>query len=523
MPVRVRCRCGQELVLRYGEWVYFFLGLALLCLVVNMLALLLLYLRLEDISRSRENSALPASAITGGGGKPSLELPAPASNGGLPREAAPALGPGKSAVPEPPPSPKAPSEPKPSGTKATTEREGDGAGRAPLKAGAAPSEGGPAPQPLVSLDSVAGAFLPPGASPRSLAPQEATALVAKKPAGWVDEPPLLRLFLLESAAGSDLFAHAFLSDPDPRLRALALKKARSLSDDSSRDRAATRRLIEAAWEFLRGDPDGRRLLAASGVQGPAESAPERSGRAEPFLESLRDRLEEASARALSEASPRALKAFLARHEEQGTELVLLVDSSESMKQPLKALQAQAGWLFPALSWAMPGIRVGAVIYRDGVEQATGFSTGSMSGVVAAIRQARPEGGGDVPEGVHLALQAALELGRFDWRPASSKIIVVLGDAPPPYSEVPGLLSLASRALRQGGYHVHALGFEPEEGRKAVQFFPELARSGGGRAVTVESLDDVALEVLRCVFPGETLAAVEFLVPDFRTLASLGGG
>ena len=53
MAVKVRCRCGQELQLRYGEWVYVLLGLVLLCVVLNALGLLLLYLRLDELQESR--------------------------------------------------------------------------------------------------------------------------------------------------------------------------------------------------------------------------------------------------------------------------------------------------------------------------------------------------------------------------------------------------------------------------------------------------------------------------------------
>ena len=82
MPVRVRCRCGQELVLRYGEWVYAFLGLALLAVLVNMVALLLLYFRLEEISRSVHSS---------GGVQAGAPAPAPPSR---PAAAPPAGTPG---------------------------------------------------------------------------------------------------------------------------------------------------------------------------------------------------------------------------------------------------------------------------------------------------------------------------------------------------------------------------------------------------------------------------------------------
>jgi len=53
VPLRVKCRCGQEVVLRFNEWVYALFGLLVLSLLVNGTALVLLVLRLSSLEEAR--------------------------------------------------------------------------------------------------------------------------------------------------------------------------------------------------------------------------------------------------------------------------------------------------------------------------------------------------------------------------------------------------------------------------------------------------------------------------------------
>src|SRR5688572_24115940 len=77
MPLRVKCRCGQELVLRYGEWVYVFLGIVLLTVVVNSVALVLLYLRIADVPVPATGNAPVPVVVSPPSAPPRWEDPAP--------------------------------------------------------------------------------------------------------------------------------------------------------------------------------------------------------------------------------------------------------------------------------------------------------------------------------------------------------------------------------------------------------------------------------------------------------------
>src|SRR5262245_30017209 len=61
MPLRVKCRCGQEVVLRFNEWVHALFGLLVISLIVNGTSLAYIAIRLES-------SRGPAEATPQAGG-----------------------------------------------------------------------------------------------------------------------------------------------------------------------------------------------------------------------------------------------------------------------------------------------------------------------------------------------------------------------------------------------------------------------------------------------------------------------
>jgi hypothetical protein len=334
----------------------------------------------------------------------------------------------------------------------------------------------------------------------------------------VGEPVLLRLAALETEARDPLLPYAFLTDADVRLRRSALeaclRPSTLLQDVQQKSQA--RLLVLAAMEDLKLDEAGRRLLELVGV-GESAIDGEQVTKTRQEVEGILGSLWKKTSGQLEDPATRALAGSLKEDMAPGVEVVLAVDVSRSMDTGLKGLLDEARWLFPALSWAVPGIRVGAVLYRDDVEVCAAFTPQPAGDLLRVLRAARAEGGGDVPEGVHQALKAALSLGRFDWRRDSQKHILVIGDAPPPYREVVGLLALAAQAHLQGGYRIHALGVRPEEGRANVPFFPELARAGGGRWVTVEEPHALGAQVLLSLFRSEASPRIERLVPALRRL------
>lgn len=465
MPIRVRCRCGQELVLRYGDWVYVFLGVALLATFVNTLVLVLLFLRFEERRPAAETPARPPEAARDAASERPLAPAVPAGAGlEVPPAAKPLQGTDDSgSPPSRAPAPQPESGGRASGAQPPVATGGPPTRRLrPLEASDA-SDAFPAeslrvlpgsPERLTPRD---GRAHPPAASVEPPVPVADSSGARDSPRR---EPPLVRLFLLEAGRP----AGEFLFDPDPWIREAASRRARP----GEAPRAA--------------GPERPPTLAEAGLRDPAFAA-------------VRDGIRSTV--------------------EGGLDLVFVVDVTSSMKPLLGRFQAECGPLVAALAWTFPSSRLGAVLYRDRVETVVGFGEGQD--VVAAIRSARAEGGGDVPEGLHLALRSALSLGRFAWRRESAKHVVVIADAPPPSAERHGTLALAEQARRQGGYRTHAIYDEDERApREKTPFFPELARRGGGVARS-GAAGRLGPEILSAAFPEEARAALR---PVLETLLEI---
>jgi hypothetical protein len=220
-------------------------------------------------------------------------------------------------------------------------------------------------------------------------------------------------------------------------------------------------------------------------------------------------------------SAEALRAWLLKVKTGGLDVAILLDVSQSMEDALGAFSQEADWLLPALEWSLPGLEVALVLYRDEVVTVEDLSPAPASKLSPILRQVKGEGGGDVPEGVHVALKAALSLGHIHWRKEAQKQLFIIGDAPPPFAHVRQLLSLVRQAHVQAGYRLHALSINPEEGRQAVAFFPELAAAAGGRAVTARP-EGLGGEIFKCLLAPECEAAADSLLAAMRALFRRGG-
>ncbi len=111
------------------------------------------------------------------------------------------------------------------------------------------------------------------------------------------------------------------------------------------------------------------------------------------------------------------------------DMVLCIDTTNSMKEYLKALQKD--FLGPISQEAknFQHFRLGLVFYRDYMEdyltQVVTFQS-DVSVIQKALNQATAAGGGDIPEAVVEGLWSALN--SFDWQ-AGHRLILVIGDAP----------------------------------------------------------------------------------------------
>ena len=498
MPVRVKCRCGQELILRYGEWVYFFIGLVLLCLVANTVALLLLYFRLEDLSAERKGPVVVAPA----------EVIAPAE-GSVPEE--PPAASGRSAgVPAPPPA--APAETKRSSSKPPPkmpEREREAGGEEPerraddgaILLGEAVDEEPWASPPWRER---------PSASDATVAPVRAAPVEAVRPG--TDEEALVRLRMLELGREDPLVSAGFLLDRDSKLRMLAADSLLAPRDPApDAVRATTRTLASAALPDLESGT-AERIRSALDL-GPAEGADDSA---------LREALGEFE-RSLEgpRGSPDvgALRSTVREARARGVDIVLCVDVTRSMESLYHALDEDLAWLFPAIEWGIPDAQVGLVTYRDDVEVSRGFSRPGDVESAALLRSSRAEGGGDVPEGVHHALRHALSLGKFAWRKGSDKHVIVIGDAPPPYRDQRSTLWLAGRAREEAGFRFHVLAPKLEDG-KPEPFLAELAKRGGGVYAPVSEGESPGEEVIACLLSGSSGPTLRPIAASLRSLFRL---
>ncbi len=522
MPLRVRCRCGQEVTLRFNEWVYFVVGLLALGVVINAGALVLIYSRLGDLTSAVLVPRAPAEFGVGletDSGETAVSRRA--------REGVAVPGVRESSSPAPA------VDPPEKGVESGRELEET----APSSPAAAIGPSDPpgevsADPPLDRATSISDLVekLRRESEPRADAPaarvedargaesQTDTETVVEADSGPVTRTlaegatRLERLILLESISDHPELLGALLQDPDERIRARVLGRLsawvrRAAGDELETLRNGLRPWLPPVRPWLEDAPRGRELLSKLETTGSgASEAPDwesASRAATDLLASLN--------------GYESLKRSLAASAEEGTDVVLAVDVTESMEMPIRTLQSVAPWLLRSLLWVIPDLRVGIVFYRDRVESVAPF-TASAAELIEALSRERAEGGGDVPEGVHEAIEGALQLGRFAWRPKARKTIIVVGDASPPHAELRALLSLVREAHRERGYRIHAVSVQPESGRKAVPFFDELAGAGHGRAVTagVVELPRVLLELL---FPSDAGELVRRTLPALREIGS----
>ena len=137
------------------------------------------------------------------------------------------------------------------------------------------------------------------------------------------------------------------------------------------------------------------------------------------------------------------------------ELVLVIDTTESMKDDVPFLQSQ---LIPLLEERLdrfPSIRVGLVYYRDYLEEYLTRTVSFRDSLVflqAAMNRIRVSGGRDIPEAVYEGLHAGL-VG-YEWT-ADNRMIILIGDAPPhprPRGDITAELVFEEARTRQVKIH-----------------------------------------------------------------------
>ncbi len=111
------------------------------------------------------------------------------------------------------------------------------------------------------------------------------------------------------------------------------------------------------------------------------------------------------------------------------DMVICLDTTASMKDDIDRLKKDVPAMVKDFLDSRPGARVGLVLYKDYRESYLAKSHGFAHDYTEFknwIDAIWVSGGGDIPEAVYEAIDAAL---KFDWK-AEDRRIVLIGDAPP---------------------------------------------------------------------------------------------
>jgi Mg-chelatase subunit ChlD len=169
------------------------------------------------------------------------------------------------------------------------------------------------------------------------------------------------------------------------------------------------------------------------------------------------------------------------------DLALTIDCTSSMYGELAEVQGGLDDMMMFIAGATDSLRVGIVAYRDERDEFEVKYWDFTDDVEAARKQLwslQASGGGDKPESVREALRCAyMQLG---WDADRTKVMVLVGDAPPHVGYGSACVELAEAAFKQSGLVTHVVQAEREQ----VKHFPQIAAAGAGQCVSLE--DDALL-------------------------------
>jgi hypothetical protein len=189
----------------------------------------------------------------------------------------------------------------------------------------------------------------------------------------------------------------------------------------------------------------------------------------------------------------ALEQYIEKLGERHLDLVILIDCTASMSGELAAAQGGIDDLMMFVQDMVRSARVGIIAYRDRRDE---FEVKGWD-LTSNVHEARQflwnltaAGGGDHRELVYEALEQAYT--QMSWDLEHTKVLVILGDAPPHVGLGGRAVTLARRAHEGSGLTTHAIQAVPEG--KTVKHFPQIAEAGGGRAVTLQDDDALVAQI-----------------------------
>ena len=184
------------------------------------------------------------------------------------------------------------------------------------------------------------------------------------------------------------------------------------------------------------------------------------------------------------------------------DLVIVLDTTASMRRDLDEIQADLLSAVRLLRRMLPSLNVGLVAFRDRKDeyltrafQLSPMTEDNQKRLRIFVERLEASGGGDVPEALDEALGVAEAMA---WRPTALGQIVVIGDAPPPRPAWRSALAAAHRFCADAGEIRRSVSAVFTGRRRyGFQFYERLAKSGGGRFTAGQHtlIESVLLSVL----------------------------
>lgn len=203
----------------------------------------------------------------------------------------------------------------------------------------------------------------------------------------------------------------------------------------------------------------------------------------------------------------------------GLELVICLDSTGSMGGVIEPAKRNLIALIERLRKLAPRLRVGLVSYDDAARVRSSLTTDEKA-LERDFQKVVASGGEDYEEGVDKAVLVALRQDKVAWSSKASRVIVVVGDAPPHDEDVAPMLKAIAKSRADSAYEspVRIDTISTNNGMYGdaeglVPYFRMLAVAGNGAALRLSQTKDLAVELVMSAFGPAWRKPIEVLLAE----------
>ena len=189
--------------------------------------------------------------------------------------------------------------------------------------------------------------------------------------------------------------------------------------------------------------------------------------------------------------------MISRLQKDGLDIVIVFDSSGSMKGELDQVKSKIQRIGTALTQMIRKTRIGICTYRDQGDDyvVKGIPlTSNIGKIVTYLNTINAKGGGDLPEAVDEGLRWAIQNNKFNR--SARKVILVFGDAPPHANKSVTCQKWASEFRnKQRGIVSTVTCRSP----KKLDEFVAIAQIGGGESFLTSNEHEIMKQLMILVF------------------------